>query len=489
MKKNIKLFLFPIFLLCGIPFISHAQITMHLRANTSDYLDNYSPSQNQSSVPEMDAIAWTAGGTPFISRSVFSFDLSRIPQHSTIISAYLSLWGDTNTGNKQGDSPLSGSNAWYIQRVSSPWNVNTVNWNTQPSVDTTHEILMPQSVSIYQIYQNINVTALMQDIINSSGNYGLLIRLQTEVEFRSMVFCSSQYPDTSERPLLIIKYQQSNDTCINLRFTQSDYLDNLIPTQNQGTSPEIDAIAWTAGGTPFVSRSVLDFNWDTIPKGATIVSATLSLYGDSATGNLEGDSSLSGPNNWLIQRVTSSWNGNTVTWNTQPTTDTTHQIHMPTTFPIYKDFPSIDVTKLVQDIVTNFPNQYGFMWRLATESYYRSVVFASNYYPNKARRPSLSVCYTTNTAGIQDIMSDRPVVSIYPNPAQNNITITYTTKAPGEVYYTIYNLMGKQVVNNTLLGRGTNIIGSINTDNLAGGMYLIQLIDGDNVTNYKFIKE
>lgn len=490
MKKNITHFLFIAFLLFGGAYVSNAQTTLHLRANASDYLDNYYPSQNLSSWQEMDAIAWTVNRVPFVSRCIFNFDLSSIPQHSIIVSAYLSLWGDTNTGNEEGDSYLSGSNAWCIQRVSSPWNVNTVSWNTQPSTDTTHEVLMPQSISIYQIYNNLNVTALMQDIIDSSGNNGLMIRLQTEAIYRSMVFCSSQYPDSNERPLLVITYSspKTSDTCVNLRFTQSDYLDNLFPTQNFGTYKEIDAIAWTAGNA-FISRSVLDFNWDTIPRGATITSATLSLYGDSNTGNYEGDSSLSGPNNWLIQRVTSSWNGNTVTWNTQPTTDTNDQIHMPKTFPIYKDFPSIDVTKLVQDIVNNYPNQYGIMWRLVTESYYRSVVFASNYYPNPARRPSLSVCYATSTTSGIQVVSDKPVISVYPNPVQHNVTITYTTKEMSEVYYTIYNLMGEQLVNSTLLGRGTNIIGTINTDNLSSGMYLIKLVSGSNITNYKFIKE
>ncbi len=300
MKTTTKIALFIVPLLCSISLLSNAQVTLHLRANESDYLDNYSPSQNQSSAMEMDAIAWTAGNS-FVSRSVFSFDLSKIPANSTINSAYLSLWGDTNTGNKEGDSPLSGSNAWYIQRVNAAWNVNTVNWNTQPTTDTTHEILMPQSVSIYQIYNGINVTKLMQDIEKSGNNYGLLIRLQTEVQFRSMVFCSSQYPDTAERPLLVINY-------------------------------------------------------------------------------------------------------------------------------------------------------------------------------------------TTSTAGIEDI-ANKPVVTLYPNPAANNLTINYSAQNSGEVYYSIYNLMGKQLVNNTLLGRGTNIMGTVNTGNLASGMYFVQLIDGGNVTNYKFIKE
>ena len=271
--------------------------------------------------------------------------------------------------------------------------------------------------------------------------------------------------DINGTPVLVAGSKTIADTCVNLRFTQSDYLDNLFPTQNFGTYKEIDAIAWTAGNS-FISRSVLDFNWDTIPAGATIVSATLSLYGDSNTGNYEGDSSLSGPNNWLIQRVTSSWNGNTVTWNTQPTTDTTHEIHMPKTFPIYKDFPSIDITQLVQDIENNSPNQYGILWRLVTETYYRSVVFCSNYYQNPARRPALTVCYTRHsTSGIAEL-SDKPVISVYPNPTSDKVTVTYSTKTLDEVCYSIYNLMGEQLVANTVLGKGTNIIGTINTTDL-----------------------
>lgn len=487
MKKITKIHLLLAFLLCGISQILIAQVTLHLRADSSDYLDNYTPNTNQGTSQEMDAIAWTAGGTPFISRSVFNFDLSAIPANSTILSAYLSLWGDTNTGNYEGDSYLSGSNAWFIQRVTSSWNANIVTWNTQPATTTTNEVSMPQSTSIYEIFNGINVTALMQDIVNNlPNNYGLLIKLQTEVKYRSMVFCSSQYPDTNERPLLVITYLPPQDTCMNLRFTQSDYLDSYTPNTNQGTSQEIDAIAWTAGGS-FISRSVLDFNWDTIPAGATVTSATLSLYGDSNTSNYEGDSSLSGANNWLIQRVTSTWNGSTVTWNTQPTTDTTDQIHMAKTFPIYKDFPSIDVTKLVQDIVNNYPNQFGILWRLVTEIKYRSMVFCSNYYPNPARRPALSVCYTFPTS-IHEI-SNKPVVSVYPNPTLNNITITYTTKNTNIIYYSIYDMMGRQVNANTVLGKGTNIIGTINTADLPTGMYLIKLTGGNTITNYKFIKQ
>ncbi len=486
MKKNI-LILFSTLLLCSIFSNITAQTTLHLRSDSSSYLNSGFATTAEYANQEMLAQAWTYSGGSFTGRCLFTFDISQIPANSFIYSAYLSVWGDTNADNGDGDSYISGSNAWYIQRVNSPYYMKSVTWNTQPTTTTTDEILMPQSTSKYEIFNNIDVTTLMQDIVNNEPNYGLIFRLQTESYYRSMVFCSSQYPDTNQRPLLVITYKPSEDTCVNLRFTQSDYLDSYTPTLNQGSSSEIDAIAWTSGGA-FTSRSVLDFNWDTIPIGARITSASLSLYGDSATSNYEGDSSLSGPNNWLIQRVTSTWSGSTVTWNTQPTTDTTDEIHMPKTFPIYKDFPSIDVTQLVQDIVNNYPNQYGILWRLVTESYYRSVVFCSNYYPNPARRPALSVCYTRST-GINEI-SNKPIVSIYPNPTQNYITVTYSTKTPDEVYYYIYDMSGRQLsAPNSILGKGSNILGTINIANLPVGMYLLKLSDSNTITNYKFIKE
>jgi len=485
---KIKIFLISAFLLSGI-YLS-AQKTLHLRANASDYLDNYSPNANYANGQEMDAIAWTAGSS-FVSRCIFNFNLSSIPANSTVVSAYLSLWGDTNTSNFQGDSHLSGSNAWSIQRVSSAWNVSTVTWNTQPTTDVTNEVKMPQSTSIYEIFNNIDVTNLMQDIINNQpNNYGLLIRLDTEQLYRSMVFCANNYPDTNERPLLVITYAPSGpstDSCVKLRFTQSDYLDNYSPTANYGTSQELDAIAWTAGSS-FISRSVIDFNWDTIPVGAKITSATLSLYGDSNTSNYQGDASSSGSDDWLIQRVTSTWNGNTVNWNTQPTTDTTHQVHMGQSTSIYEDFPSIDVTKLVQDIVDTASKQFGFLWKLNTELIYRSMVFCSDYYPNHARRPALSVCYSIPN-GIGEV-SNSPKVSIYPNPVNDYINVHYSGTNSGTIYYNLYDITGRQIGDaNSVLGRGNSITTTINTSNLSDGMYLLRLIDGNTITNYKFIKE
>lgn len=416
----------------------NAQKTLYVRANSSAYLDNLYPTTNYGTSQEIDAIAWSAGSS-FVSRSVFNFDLSSIPSGSTVISAYLSMWGDTNTSNTQGDDPLSGSNAWLIQRVTSSWASNTVTWNTQPSTTTVDEISMPQSTSKYEIFNNINVTNLAQDIINNNpNNNGLLIKLSTESQYRSMVFCSSQYKDSTQRPLLVITYQPdtntgggSPDTCINLSVTQEDYLHSLNPTTNYSSSKEIDAIAWSAGGS-FVSRSLLDFNFSAIPSGATIISATLSLYGDSNTSNSQGDDPLSGSNDWLIQRVTSPWTGNTVTWNTQPTSTTTDEVAMPQSTSKYEDFPGIDITTLTQDIVNNLPNDYGMLIRLNTESQYRSMVFCSNNYQYAARRPQLEVCYRKPNVNTPLAVSTGTVKNVTCNGGSNGsaTVIAYGGKKP-----------------------------------------------------------
>src|ERR1041385_6955140 len=94
---------------------------------------------------------------------------------------------------------------------------------------------------------------------------------------------------------------------------------------NLGSDPELNAEAWTYQGTPGVGRSLINFDLSSIPSGATINSATLTLYNNpqSSNGLQNGQhSQLSGSDAAWLQRVTSTWAENTVTWNTHPTTTT-----------------------------------------------------------------------------------------------------------------------------------------------------------------------
>lgn len=165
---------------------------------------------------------------------------------------------------------------------------------------------------------------------------------------------------------------------------------------NFGNSVEFAAISWTAnGGIPFVERSFINFNFDTIPSNATIDSARLSLYAYEDVGHGTGHSTLGGTNECFLQRVTGKWEENTITWNNQPPTTTVDQVVLPESDSAMQNYLNINVTNLVRDIHENMADSYGFMLRLEYENAgYRRMFFASSDVPEAAKRPKLVIYYT-----------------------------------------------------------------------------------------------
>jgi len=151
------------------------------------------------------------------------------------------------------------------------------------------------------------------------------------------------------------------------------------------------AAAWTAGGIQTTARSLLKFDLKSIPAQKRIRRATLSLYSVSLPYIGEGHSSLSGPNDFIINRVISEWDEKKVTWNTQPRVTREGEIILPPSGSPDQDYTNIDVTELVQFMINNPSKNYGIMIRLLNESYYRSVVFGSSDYPNPEKRPKLVI--------------------------------------------------------------------------------------------------
>ena len=153
-----------------------------------------------------------SGGTI---RSLLCFtELSNIPSNAVIVSATLRLYGVTSDRN----TSYSGAPASYyentvvVQQITSPWNENTVTWNTQPSTTTTNQFIIPQSTSEYNWnYSNSSseLVAMVQNMV-SGNNYGFMLRLQTEQHYRNMVFASSDHPDASLHPELEVTYRVCN---------------------------------------------------------------------------------------------------------------------------------------------------------------------------------------------------------------------------------------------------------------------------------------
>lgn len=172
-----------------------------------------------------------------------------------------------------------------------------------------------------------------------------------------------------------------------------DYPHENYSNRNWRKSPSISAIAWTAEGTPLVTRTMIYFNLKDIPARAIIVDAKLSLFAYDAPSQGTGHSTLSGSNTCLLQRIVSRWNEKKVTWNTQPTTTIENQVTIPASMNDMQDYKDIDITRLIQDIRKQKSKNFGFMLKLKNEEFYRRMIFASSDVPDENKKPTLTITY------------------------------------------------------------------------------------------------
>lgn len=167
-------------------------------------IDSRLTTTNYGNHPDFASIAWTNGGTPVNARGLVQFDFSGIPSGSTITSSDLSLYS-YNSASNGSHSTMSGSNTSVIQQISSSWTESGVTWSNQPGTITANQVTLAASTSSIQDYLNINVTAMVQNMM-ISGNYGFMIRQVTESYYRRMVFASSDNADANLHPKLNVCY-------------------------------------------------------------------------------------------------------------------------------------------------------------------------------------------------------------------------------------------------------------------------------------------
>lgn len=167
---------------------------------------NY-PNTNWGNYEAFAALAWTASGTPMTARSLMKFDMRFIPKGTRIKKATLSLYATSLPYLGEGHSDLGGPNDLVINRILSGWEENSVTWNTQPRITREGEVILPPSVSFDQDYTDIDITEMVQAMVdNPPANYGFMIRLMDETYYRSVIFASSDYPDSEKHPRLVIEY-------------------------------------------------------------------------------------------------------------------------------------------------------------------------------------------------------------------------------------------------------------------------------------------
>jgi PKD repeat protein len=161
-------------------------------------------------------------------------------------------------------------------------------------------------------------------------------------------------------------------------------------TENLGDYTNLFAIAGTHSGTPFVSRSLIEFDLSVFSDSVFIIEARLSLF---FANNEATPQTHYGDNEALLQRVTEPWDEHTVTWYNQPQVTQENQVILPASTDPEQDYTDIDVTSLIQSICDDPENSHGLLFRLETEEMYRRMMFASGDYEIPELWPRLLVIY------------------------------------------------------------------------------------------------
>jgi hypothetical protein len=142
-----------------------------------------------------------ASGGVNSNRALIHFDLSSLPSANNILSAKLNLYAMGPAGTLSGHTGTS--NSAYLQRIITTWSDNTVTWNTAPASTSTNQVTLPVSTSATQDYLNIDVTALIKDMLNnSSTSFGFMLKLVNETTTNALLFYSIDCGNTAKFPVL-----------------------------------------------------------------------------------------------------------------------------------------------------------------------------------------------------------------------------------------------------------------------------------------------
>ncbi|MFI5134369.1 MAG: DNRLRE domain-containing protein [Chitinophagales bacterium] len=501
MKQFVWNLLFPCIFLYA-PILIYAQTTVTLTPSadasigfqdfTNSANTNYGYADHYSAFSQAGAFGGENAG-----HGIMKFDLSQVPLGAMIISADLNLFGRGPYG--VGDAVSvgdTGDNVCYLERITSDWDEFTVTWNTQPSTTSQHAVTIGPSTSASEDFLNIDVKDLVQDMVSfPSNSFGFSLRLVTEDPTRSLAFWSSDATDSAKFPHLTISY-----LCVGGTFTFYPVSDASIGFQdftnsantNYGNADHYSAFSQPgAFGGENAGAGIMKFDLSAIPSSSTITNAYLNLYGKGPFGIGEAASIGNvGSNECYLLRITSDWDENTVTWNTQPTTSTLHQIILPQSTSVSQDYLNIEVTQMIEDYVSD-PNSFGLELKLVTEDTTRALAFWSTDGIDSSLWQKLTVQYVCGKqSGIDEILDGRNL-EIFPNPTGSQITINYSGKSPeAKFQITLLDELGRmvlsRVVNNSSSASFQYII-NLTELNLSNGLYMIKLESGSNMISKKFI--
>ena len=135
-----------------------------------------------------------------------------------------------------------------------------------------------------------------------------------------------------------------------------------------------------------------------------------------------------------------------------------------------------------QSVILNDTNQnYIYLWQDGSVNPTFNVSQAGTYWVKVTNQYNCSVCDSINIL-YKDCDATENIISIYPNPTTDNLTIETNFKE--EHRLEIINLLG-QAIYTTYIGRKS----MINTSNYASGLYFLKIYTDKEIVVRKFVKE
>ncbi|MCD4824315.1 MAG: DNRLRE domain-containing protein [Phycisphaerae bacterium] len=201
MKKTIILTMLVAMVALPASSVMAAEITIQPGAEGKDtYSRGDTPDTNYGDSSGLKLMDY---GISYRYRSFIQFDLSGIPAGQTIDSVTLSLYKYGHYGTVVVDATL--------YQITESWDESTLTYNDEPSYGSTaiaSRSMTGGETNGWKTWEDTNLTSLVQDWYDgTTTNYGLVLRVQTNIGNSNIAFYSSDYTtDASLRPKLDVTY-------------------------------------------------------------------------------------------------------------------------------------------------------------------------------------------------------------------------------------------------------------------------------------------
>jgi gliding motility-associated-like protein len=210
--------------------------------------------------------------------------------------------------------------------------------------------------------------------------------------------------------LLLIPTYCSLQTKISIRSNVTNTVQRVISTINPNSSNPywmIGATTWTWNGLPGTQRMFFKLDIPELPMCSEIIDARLSLWAAleiNPSLGIPGQPTYGSNNAAKIFRVAEPWDSNTVSWFNSPSLDPIDFIVLSQSVTPAQDYLNLDVTKMVQKMVTS--GNHGMLFKMDNEiTPFNSMMFYHEKAFPENKRPLLEITYVSNGAGSKATIS------------------------------------------------------------------------------------